>query len=42
LKEETKIRERGKKLTVGSRKEGYPGLKDKCIDECMVERKIRK
>ena len=41
MKEETKIKEKVRELTLGSRKEGYFGLKDKRIDECTVEKKFK-
>ena len=37
----TEIKERGRELTVGSRKEKDSGVKDKCADECTAERKLK-
>ena len=41
MKKETEVKERGKELTLGSRKERDSGLMDKRTDECTTERKLR-
>ena len=40
MKEETKIKEKGRELTLGSRKKGDSRLKDERIEECTTERRI--
>ena len=41
MKKETKVKGRGRELTLGSRKERDSRLRDKHTDECTAERKLK-